>query len=261
MGSAGGHFFDLRHCQKQRYTRDKGVSACGALSWIASLSLRVGATRDRWLTQGKAFWAMVDKQAEGLNGRWVRFPWEETDPTKDLADTVIRQLEWLGEDPRREGLRETPGRVLRALWEMTAGYREDPASLLQVTFTEPCDQMVLVRAIPFSSLCEHHMLPFIGQATVGYIPQDNRVVGLSKIPRVVQAYARRLQTQERLTTQIAETLQAALNPLGVGVLIEAQHSCMQLRGVKSAGQMLTSCLLGYMRASAREEFLRLARGG
>jgi GTP cyclohydrolase I len=119
--------------------------------------------------------------------------------------------------------------------------------------------MVLVRAVPFASLCEHHLLPFIGTATVGYIPKDNRVVGLSKIPRLVQAYAKRLQTQERLTTQIASTLMTVLAPMGVGVLIEAQHSCMQLRGIRSPGAMLTSCLLGYLRDGGRAEFLRLAR--
>jgi GTP cyclohydrolase I len=218
-----------------------------------------GAIRARWLARGKRFWALVDKPAEGLTGVWVRFPWEDPDPLTDLADTVTRQLEWLGEDPRREGLRETPARVLRALWEMTEGYRQDPQAALEVTFTEPCDQMVLVRAIPFASLCEHHVLPFIGTATVGYLPKGNRVVGLSKIPRLVHAFAKRLQTQERLTSQVAEAFMTALQPLGVGVLIEAQHSCMQLRGVRSAGAMLTSCLLGVMRDKGRAEFLRLAR--
>jgi GTP cyclohydrolase I len=214
-----------------------------------------GRTKARYATYGKPFWVLYEKQA---SDGWIVFPWEHRDPTQDLGDTVIRQLEFIGEQPQREGLRETPRRVLATLTEMTAGYQIDPTQFLQVTFTEPCDQMVLVRRIPFASLCEHHLLPFVGHLSVGYIPRDHRVIGLSKIPRIVQAYARRLQTQERLTTQIATLLFDGLQALGVGVLMQATHSCMQLRGIKSDGQLLTSCLLGEMRKSAREEFLRLA---
>lgn len=179
---------------------------------------------------------------------------KEEDAVKDL-------LEYIGEDTEREGLRGTPSRVVRALHEMTSGYEVDVEQVLSTVFEDPCDEMVVVTGIMFNSLCEHHMLPFSGTAVVGYIP-DGRVVGLSKIPRVVEAYARRLQVQERMTTQIAEALWDHLKPQGVGVIVKAHHSCMGLRGVKqSHGQMVTSALRGAMKdeADTRAEFLALAR--
>lgn len=214
-----------------------------------------GRTRDRYAKYGKPFWFLIDKQAEGID-RYCHLPWEETDPTRDLEDTVVRQLEFIGEDARREGLRETPGRVIRSLVELTSGYHQDPVEILGKTFDEKYDEMVTVRDIDFHSLCEHHLLPFVGKATVAYIPQD-RVLGLSKIARLVQCYALRLQVQERLTNQIAATIQEVLNPLGVAVLLRASHFCMRLRGIKSTGEMVTTCLLGKFRDPApREEFLR-----
>ena len=218
-----------------------------------------GATRDRYhALYAKPFWALVTKHP---GDGWVRFPWEAHDATADLADTVRRQLEWIGEDPTREGLRETPQRVLKALGELTAGYGQDPASLLQVTFQADCDQMVVVRDIPYHSLCEHHLLPFHGQVTLGYVPSEGRVVGLSKLPRLVHCFARRLQVQERLTTQIADALQAIVRPAGVGVAVTGSHTCMQMRGIRSSGVMLTSALRGVFleKPEARAEFLSLAR--
>jgi GTP cyclohydrolase IA len=218
-----------------------------------------GATRDRYQAlYAKPFWALITKQpGEG----WVRFPWEAPDATADLADTVRRQLAWIGEDPTREGLRDTPQRVLKALEELTTGYRQDPAQVLQVTFQADCDQMVVVRDIPYYSLCEHHMLPFHGQVTLGYVPRDGRVVGLSKLPRLVHCFARRLQVQERLTTQIADALQTIVRPAGVGVAVTGAHTCMQMRGIRSSGVMLTSALRGVFleKPEARAEFLQLAR--
>lgn len=175
---------------------------------------------------------------------------------------VERLLKLIGEDVDREGLRETPRRFVKALEEMTAGYHEDPAEILETQFDEPYDELVVVTGIEFTSLCEHHMLPFTGVATIGYIP-DKKIVGLSKLPRIVHTFAKRLQVQERLTNEIAEAIQEHVEPLGVGVVVTALHQCMAIRGVKQAGaKMTTSCLLGVLRdAGARSEFLALARNG
>lgn len=177
-----------------------------------------------------------------------------------MHELIRRLLVELGEDPAREGLHKTPERVARALRFLTDGARQDPAQILRdAVFREDYDEMVVVRDIPFYSLCEHHMLPFFGQAHVAYLPQG-RLVGLSKIPRVVDCFARRLQVQERMTQQIAETLQSVLTPRGVAVVLEAQHLCMQMRGVQKSGAvMTTSAMLGDFRAegSARGEFLGL----
>ena len=190
---------------------------------------------------------------------WVRFPWEhESGP----EDAVTRLLAWVGDDPNRDGLLDTPARVTRTLKELTAGTDVNPAELLAVTFEAGCDEMVVLTGIEFTSLCEHHLLPFTGTAAVGYIPRDGRVVGLSKLARLVDCFARRLQLQERMTQQIAEALDQALQPFGVGVLVRAKHSCMACRGVrKPTAEFVTSTLLGYFRVSeaTRSEFLGLAR--
>lgn len=185
---------------------------------------------------------------------WLVFPWEH-DPSP--TDAVVRLLTYIGEDPTREGLLDTPKRVTKAWREMTVGYQQNPADILSTTFTEPCDEMVVLSGIEFASTCEHHMLPFTGTATVGYIP-DGNVVGLSKLARLVDLYARRLQIQERLTTQIAEALWEHCSPKGVGVIVTAHHTCMSLRGVEKAnGQMVTTRLLGamYDDPKTRAEFL------
>ena len=188
---------------------------------------------------------------------WVHFPWEhETKP----ESAITRVLEYVGEDPTREGLIKTPNRVLRMYNEMTEGYRQDPKEILGTVFTEPYDELVAVKDIPFYSLCEHHLLPIHGTVSVGYIP-TGKVVGLSKIPRLVECFAKRLQVQERMTVEIANALQDVLEPLGVGVIIKARHLCMGMRGVKKEGVMNTSRLLGALRddARARAEFLELVR--
>ncbi len=160
-----------------------------------------------------------------------------------------------------EDLEETPARLARALAEMTSGYQEDPRVHLQRTFGVAHDEAVVVRDIRFASLCEHHVLPFSGTVSVGYIPSD-RIVGLSKIPRMVRGYAARLQVQERLTTQIASAIEEVLRPRGVAVLVRGEHSCMQLRGVRANGEMVTSAMRGVFRndASARAEVLQLMQG-
>jgi GTP cyclohydrolase I len=172
-------------------------------------------------------------------------------------------IEWAGDDPAREGLRDTPGRVARSYRELFSGYDVDPREYLQRTFEEVggYDELVILKDIRVVSFCEHHMLPVIGRAHVGYLPTD-RVVGISKLARVVNGFARRLQIQEKLTAEIAEAIQDILRPQGVGVVIEAEHSCMTLRGVNTPGSMLmTSRLLGVIRDDprTRQEFLRLAR--
>ena len=181
-----------------------------------------------------------------------------------IEATVHRMLTQLGEDPGRHGLQDTPKRVAKALTFLTKGYQQDIDELLNgALFPIDYDEMVIVKDIDFFSLCEHHMLPFFGKCHVGYIPRKH-VVGLSKIPRLVDAFSRRLQVQERLTVQIARTLQAKLNPHGVGVVMEARHLCMSMRGVEKQNTIaVTSEMQGVFRKQqqTREEFLKLIRRG
>ena len=178
-----------------------------------------------------------------------------------LVEEMLRRV---GEDPGREGLRKTPERVAKALTWMTRGYTMDPVDLVRkAMFAEAHESMVLVRDIDLYSLCEHHMLPFFGKAHIAYIP-NGRIVGLSKVARLVDVFARRLQVQERLTDQIADSMQATLQPAGVGVVIEAYHLCMMMRGVeKQHSKTVTSAVRGVFRddARTRDEFLRLVHGG
>src|SRR5438045_3264578 len=179
-----------------------------------------------------------------------------------LAELTREMLLRLGEDPQREGLLRTPERMAQALEFLTKGYQEDPQEILRgALFTVSYDEMVIVKDVEMFSLCEHHMLPFFGKVHVAYIPKG-KVIGLSKIPRLIDAFARRLQVQERLTTQIAECIQSAINPEGVGVVIEARHLCMMMRGVeKQHSSAVTSSMLGSFRdqQQTREEFLSLIR--
>jgi GTP cyclohydrolase I len=182
---------------------------------------------------------------------------------KSIADYVRKIIEAVGEDPNRDGLRRTPERFEKAFRFLTSGYQQDPEKLLNGAMFSVCyDQMVLVKDIEFYSLCEHHLLPFFGKCHVAYIP-DKKVVGLSKIPRLVNMFARRLQIQERLTNQIANSIQQKIAPLGVGVVIEGRHLCMAMRGVeKESSQTVTSAMLGSFKDNpkTREEFLSLVRG-
>src|SRR6266852_5103221 len=182
---------------------------------------------------------------------------------ESIADLVRRMIHLIGEDTERDGLRHTPERFEKALRFLTSGYHQDPEKVLNgAMFDVTYDQMLLVKDIEVYSLCEHHMLPFFGKCHVAYIP-DKQVVGLSKIPRLVNMFARRLQIQERLTYQVANAIQQKIFPLGVGVVIEARHMCMAMRGVeKESSQTVTSAMLGSFRENAqtREEFLSLIRG-
>jgi GTP cyclohydrolase I len=179
-----------------------------------------------------------------------------------FADLVREMIVRLHEDPEREGLVRTPERVQRALEYLTRGYHEDPESMLKsALFTVNYDEMVIVKDIEMFSLCEHHMLPFFGKVHIAYVP-NGKVIGLSKLPRLVEIFSRRLQVQERLTTQIAESIQRVIEPQGVGVVVEARHLCMMMRGVeKQHSAAVTSSMLGVFRAEqeTREEFLSLIR--
>lgn len=188
------------------------------------------------------------------NARVLQFPAAEAE------EAIATLLRFIGEEPERDGLRDTPARVVKAWREMTAGYAEDPAEILARTFDESSDELVILRGISFYSTCEHHLLPFYGQAVVGYLP--GKVVGISKLARLVECFAKRLQVQERMTRQIAEAVETHLEARGVGVVLRAHHLCMGCRGVRQEEtEMVTSSMLGTLRtdATSRAEFLRLCR--
>jgi GTP cyclohydrolase I len=190
---------------------------------------------------------------------------DDARPSREEAEEAVRTLlRWAGDNPGREGLMGTPDRVVRSFEEFYAGYTQDPEEELRRTFeeTEGYDEMVMLRGITFESHCEHHMVPILGTAHVAYLP-EKRVVGISKLARVVEAYAKRLQTQETMTVQIAQTIQRVLQPRGVAVVIDAEHQCMTTRGIRKAGVgTVTSHLLGAFRDNpdTRREFLSMIRG-
>lgn len=197
----------------------------------------------------------------GKDGNYRKVEKYDPETTEKLSEHYRNILELLGENADREGLQQTPARVAKSMQFLLQGYEQDPEGILRsAMFKEDYRQMVIVKDIEIYSMCEHHMLPFIGKAHIGYIP-NGYITGLSKIARVVDAYARRLQVQERLTTQIKECIQNTLNPLGVAVVIEAQHLCMQMRGVqKQNSTTTTSDFTGaFERVATREEFIRLIR--
>ncbi len=192
-------------------------------------------------------------------------PEHDTPIDQPRIEAAVREiLAAIGEDPTRDGLLDTPSRVARMYAEICSGLHEDPAEHLKVVFEAGHDEMVMVRDIPLYSVCEHHLIPFIGKAHVAYIPNDDgKITGLSKLARVVDGYARRPQVQERLTVQVAEALEAALQPRGVMVVIEAEHPCMSMRGIKKAGAItVTSAVRGLFRDSVatRQEAMRFING-
>lgn len=222
-----------------------------------------GATRARYQERYAhiPFEVLFDKRKSEWAGRWLVLPWEVGDTDSSATDIVSRLLEYIGEDPTREGLRETPQRVLKAWKEWATGYDQDPANILK-SFEDgarDCNELVIVHNIPVVSKCEHHLADVIGHAHVGYIP-SGRIVGLSKLARLVDVYARRLQVQERMTIQVANALMEHLQPLGVGVLVRAAHACISTRGVKIHGSVTTtSAMRGALleQSAARKEFIDL----
>lgn len=218
-----------------------------------------------------SFIVPIDKRSENCPKKfresWISFPWDRQGIGQDTEDTVQdnvrRILQFIGEAPDREGLKDTPRRVIKALKEMTSGqnYTDQMWSELCTTFSaEQYDEVIVVRDIPFSSLCEHHLMPFSGTADIGYLP-GKKIIGLSKIPRILEILSKRLQVQERLTSQVTETLNRFIAPRGAGCIIRATHSCMSCRGVEKVGaSMTTSSLTGLFRdnSTVRQEFLVLA---
>ena len=186
------------------------------------------------------------------------------DNLEKIESIILDLLKEIGEDPEREGLQKTPRRVAKSWTTFAKGYKQTPEEVVgDAVFNEQCDEVIAVKDIDFFSLCEHHLLPFKGVAHVGYLP-EKKIIGLSKIPRIVDIYARRLQVQERLTQQVADALQDVLNPKGVAVVIEAEHLCMQMRGVeKKSSFMITSAVRGAFRENnkTREEFLSIIGKG
>lgn len=223
-----------------------------------------GATMERLFKETeKPFYGLIDKRrSQTYHGKWVVFPWEGSSEGS-IEDAFLRLIQYIGEDANRGGLVETPKRMAKAWAEWTSGYNKDPKEVLKCfeDGAETYDEAVVEKDIPFYSHCEHHMAPFFGTITISYIP-ERRIVGLSKLVRLVDIFAKRLQVQERLTAQIADALVDCLQPKGVGVIVTARHLCMESRGVCRQGQStLTSALRGalYDNEKARAEFLALAR--
>ncbi len=220
-----------------------------------------GRTARRYQGGPGTFDVLFDKREALWSGQWLVMPWERTEEHDASAeDAIVRLLQYIGEDPTREGLRQTPSRVVKAWTEWCRGYHTDPADVLK-TFEDGADrvnELVVMREIPVHSMCEHHMAPFFGTAVIGYVP-NGKIVGLSKLVRLTEVYARRLQVQERLTNQIADAMMEHLSPLGVGVIIECRHMCMASRGVRADAPTTTSALRGalYDDPRARAEFLAL----
>lgn len=224
-----------------------------------------GSTMEQWCDEfpGRPFLTLINKNTDAAyKGRWIVFPWEKRSEA-GVEDNIRRLLEFVGEDPNREGLLETPLRAAKAWRQWCSGYDKDPKAILKVfgDGAEKHDQMVTVKDIPIYSHCEHHMAPIFGTVTISYIP-NGKIVGLSKLSRLADMYARRLQVQERLTDQIADALYEHLDAKGVGVLIKARHMCMESRGICQQGHhTITSALRGAMRdePDARAEFMMLAK--
>lgn len=224
-----------------------------------------GRTRDYYVsTYGKPFAALVDKQGDDKNwaqGKWISFPWERMARQVGVEENIVRLLQFIGDDPSREGLKETPARVVKSYQEIFSGYKVDPEGIVKTFEDGKCDEMVVLKDIEFFSMCEHHLLPFSGVAHIGYLPQG-RIIGVSKLSRLLEVFARRLQVQERLTCQVTEALDKYLQPLGSACVLEARHSCMSCRGVNKNPLLITSSLTGVFREKpeVRAEFLQLVRG-
>lgn len=218
-----------------------------------------GATKEKYKNKypNIPFYTLFGKPTE-----WISLPWERGDIDTSADDIVLRLLQYIGEEPDRGGLKETPKRFLKAWKHFTSGYNIDPSSVMKVfeDGAESYDEMVLVKSIPVYSQCEHHLVPFFGVAHIAYIP-DGKIVGLSKLSRIVDVFARRLQVQERLTNQIAESLNENLAPLGVAVVLECRHLCMESRGISQQGMMtITSSMHGvFKKPETRSEFLDLIK--
>lgn len=239
----------------------KATDDVKAATYVVDDVIDSGKTKCRYEMMGKVFYSMHAKDANA-DPVWIVYPWEHVDPLRDNEDTVRRQLELIGENPNREGLLDTPKRYLKAMKEMTQGYTLRAEDILATTFdADGYDEIVVLKNIDFTSLCEHHLLPFTGKASVAYLP-GQRVVGLSKLARLVEMHAQRLQIQERMTAAIKNDLVNILRPRGTAVQVSAHHSCMGCRGVHKPGAvMVTSALSGVFKeqAMARSEVMELLK--
>lgn len=256
----GGCFVALKvvHYLEQRGFTAQLTRQANFADVIVDDLLDSGTTRQRYSQYKVSFMVAVDKQKERIS-EWVEFPWEanETGP----EDAVVRLLQYIGEDPNREGLRKTPARVVRSYDELFGGYKQKVEDLMTVFEDGACQEMVVLKSVEMSSACEHHMLPFRGVAHVGYIP-NKRVIGVSKLARLVDMFSRRLQIQERIGQQVTSALDEYLQPLGSACVIEAQHLCMACRGVmKQNSVMVTSSLTGEFlnKIEVRQEFMSLIK--
>lgn len=207
------------------------------------------------------FFALVDKTTEDIRWKntWVSFPWERMTNDDGPVTNIVRLLEYIGEDPNREGLKETPDRVLKSYEKLYGGYKMEPEKIIKVFKDDSCDEMVLVKNMEFYSTCEHHMLPFYGKAHIAYIP-NGQVIGVSKLGRILEMFSRRLQIQERLCQQVTELIDKSVKPLGSACILEAQHLCMTARGIeKQHSTMVTSSLTGVFKekAETRNELLKM----
>ncbi len=226
----------------------------------------MGVTRDKYKHEygNVLFLALVDKTKadSNLKNTWVSFPWERMNNENSPTENIRRIIQFIGEDPEREGLKDTPTRVIKSYEKLFGGYKQNPADIIKVFKDDTCDEMVLVKDIEFFSFCEHHILPFFGKAHIAYIPKG-KVIGISKLVRILEMYSRRLQIQERICQQITIALQNNLQPLGVACVLEAQHFCMTARGVeKQHSIMVTSSLTGVFKkdSQTRNEFMNMIRG-
>jgi GTP cyclohydrolase I len=225
-----------------------------------------GRTEESWKKShpNKPFYALVDKLSMDADwtGAWISFPWERMGNEDSPSENIRRLLQYIGEDSEREGLKETPDRVIRSYATLFGGYKQNPQDVMKVFEDGACDEMVLLKGIEFSSCCEHHMLPFIGKAHIAYIP-NGKVIGVSKLARILDIYARRLQIQERIGQQVTQCLMEYLQPKGAACILQAQHLCMTCRGVqKQDSVMVTSSLRGVFleKPETRAEFLSMVRG-
>ena len=220
-----------------------------------------GKTRRTWNENdnGWPFFALVDKQGKDKNLKdWISFPWERMINDDGPVENIRRILEYIGEDPERDGLKNTPERVIKSYEKLFGGYKQKPEDVI-TAFEQSCDEMVLLKSIEFYSFCEHHMLPFYGKAHIAYIP-NGKVIGISKLARILEIYSRRLQIQERLCQQVTQAIEKVLKPLGAACVLEARHHCMICRGVEKQNSiMVTSSLTGVFKTdiSTRAEFINM----
>ena len=241
------------------------VEDCVKAHLIVDDIIDSGKTRKQFYDNNeekRPFVVLVDKQGQDnkWQGTWISFPWERMINDEGPVENIRRLLEYIGEDPERDGLKNTPERVIKSYEKLFGGYKQKPEDVITV-FEDTCDEMVLLKSIEFYSFCEHHMLPFYGKAHIAYIP-NGKVIGISRLARILEIYSRRLQIQERLCQQVTQAIEKVLKPLGTACVLEARHHCMICRGVEKQNSiMVTSSLTGVFKtkSEARAEFMSMIK--